>query len=78
VDFEAATAGPLPTHRWTKSPRERHLSYALDEETYPEDGADASTAHSMGKPRTELREDGLLLIYDEPPPPHDEPVFWTD
>jgi hypothetical protein len=78
VDFEHATAEPLPTHRWTKSPRERHLSYALDEETYPDDGADASPAHPTGKPGTKLREDGLLLIYDEPPPPDDEPVFWTE
>ncbi len=31
------------------------------------------------EPPTQLREDGLLLVFDaDPPPPDDLPIFWTD
>jgi len=30
-------------------------------------------------PPNHVRDDGMLLVFDgDPPPPDDEPVFWTE
>jgi hypothetical protein len=87
VDFESGfNHDPLPTDRRTKPPRERHLNYALDEETQappPDDSTESeipmSDSPSGWQPKVEQQEDGLSLVFDgDPPPPDDLPIFWTD
>lgn len=96
VDFESGYSagqqnGPLPTDRRTKPPRERHLSYTLDEEAQappPDDTThsvfEQSDSPTGWQPKVEQREDGLLLDSagqqndGDPPPPDDLPIFWTD
>jgi hypothetical protein len=82
VEFEPNWATEdLPTRRLGKTPREAYYTYTLDEgdQTSPIPSAAEDSQLSEWQPPTQPREDGLLLVYDaDPPPPDDEPVFWTE
>ena len=71
----------IPTQRLTPSPRERHLTYTLvdcEQATAEYTEAEPSQTHGWAA-RTKHRDDGLLLVFDaDPPPPDNEPVFWSD
>ena len=82
VDFESGwEVTGLPTRRRTKAPREAYSTYTLDEgdQTGPVLSEAEGSQISQWQPPTQLREDGMLLVFDgDPPPPDDEPVFWSD
>ena len=82
VDFESGwEVTGLPTRRRTKAPREAYSTYTLDEgdQTGPVLSEAEGSQISQWQPPTQLREDGMLLVFDgDPPPPDDEPVFWTE
>jgi hypothetical protein len=82
VDFDPALAGfsrdPLPTDPLSKSPRERYFMRAPDDATMTP-VIEPDEEDNTWTPAVRQRADGLLLFYDgDPPPPDDEPVFWTD
>jgi hypothetical protein len=82
VEFEpGGELEGLPTQRRLASPRERYLTHPLadGDPPVPETREADESQHPNWMPATQKCADGLLLVFDgDPPPPDDEPIFWTD
>ena len=86
LDFCQIVSGEnecLPTRHLHKIPRERYRTYTSEDSDQSDREPDLPDAEEsqvpIWEPPTQLREDGLFLVFDaDPPPPDDVPIFWTD